>query len=489
VQTALVEAVDTSPTHPDESGREVANLFELYGAVDEQVEGDKLTPEDRDVLLRILPVYRRADAHWFRDFAKTTRLAEKWKIAEPKTRVGTALTGIAKIKPRGRLRARRLFAVAVAAQAFPELPARLLASAVLGPGELPEGEEGDARAQKLKALLRRGPDSDDSDGRDAWFDGLRQSAPDGIGARPCSGTLAWVKVNGDRDLVPTLKTVFNAYIPFDDARQFCDDPTTWECFPTWCSMKKLNEANWKNGIRQYQEVVSFDCHTVAFPKLTINLNFHMEEDVYTEGVTPRRRVLTEYWLSDDQPPDPPVRVNQGWLEIVELSKDPCPEVRVTTTKSVMFRDDLGGPGLASLSCRLGYMSMVGDLITCASKPREQKGYPDVEDRARKPPEDAQGTARTPDMEIGGLISMMVDETGAAVEECIDEYVKASKASYATFESGYTADDLVRDTSDAWLRMVRQGARFADMGLRVARTAPGASDRRPARATKRTRGKS
>jgi hypothetical protein len=442
------------------------------------------------VLLRILPVYRRADAHWFRDFARTTGLAEKWKMEEPQTRVRTALTGLAKIKPRGRLRARRLFAVAVAAHAFPELPARLLASAVQEPGELPEGEEGDAQAQKVKALLRRRPDSDNQHGRDVWFDRLRHSklTLDGVGERPCSGTLAWVKVNGDRDLVPTLKTVFDAYIPFDAARQFCDDPTTWECFPSWCSMKKLNEANWKDGIRQYQEVVSFDCDNGAFPKLKINLNFRMEEGVYTEGDTPRRRVLTEYWLSDDQPPDPPVRVNQGWLEIVELAKDPYPKVRVTTTKSVMFRDDLGGPGLASFSCRVGYMSMVGDLITCASKPKGQEGYPDVEDRARKA-ETVRGTARRPDIEFGGLISMMVDETGAAIEECIDEYVNASKATYSAFESGYTADDLVGDTSDAWLRMFRQGARIADAGLRVARAAPGAGDRRQARASKPTQGES
>ena len=113
----------------------------------------------------------------------------------------------------------------------------------------------------------------------------------------------------------------------------------------WCGMRHLPN---ENGFEQYQEIVSFDCNNEEWPKMKINLYFSTEE----EGDAPNRRILTEYWLSKDQPIDQPIRdpvsVNQGWLEVQELPGDPA-RVRVTTTKTVKFRDDLGGPGLASVS--------------------------------------------------------------------------------------------------------------------------------------------
>jgi hypothetical protein len=428
----------------DESSREVASLFHAYGAVDHHV--DVNLGSDPARIRRLLPIYKHPRSQWFRKFARARRLPAE-ELDEPHARVHRALDEFSQRKPASRLRARRLYAVAVVAQAFPDIPARKLASAALGPGELEDGPAGDARAQKLAARLRSQPARDSQSGRDAWWDALLDPwlIPDagGIGPRPCSGSLSWVTVNGDRDLVPTLKTVFDAHLKFDDAEEFCLDPTRWECFPSWCGMTELHDPDLPNGIRRYREVVSFDCDNDAFPKLTVDLNFHCEQED-----KPRRRVLTEYWLSDHQP-EQDVERNQGWLEVLELSPD---TVRVTTTKTVKFRDDLGGPGLASMACRVGYLSMVGDLVTCAARPEGERGYPaDVSFPGRMPPEGA----RTAGPAYGVWISSMVDETASAYE----------------------------DIADNWMGMLRGGARFADAGLRVAR-APGAGGRR----MKRDRGK-
>ena len=431
--------------HPDLDGsRQVTKLFEIYGAVDQQVE-EQMRPDEQDRISRLLPVYRRPRAHWFRSYVETHDLARQ----APEPRAREALAGLAEIEPRGRLKARRVFAAAAAAQAFPNLSARELADAGVGKGALSDGD-----AEMLASLLRKTPD-DSQAGRDTWWEPVRETklTPDGLGPRPCSGQLAWATVNGDEDLVATLKTVFDAKLAFDDARQFCDDPTTWKCFPSWCDM---DQVDGQDGFDTYQEVVSFDCTEKMFPKLAINLNFKKT----CEGDSPHRVALAEYWLSKDQPvpyEDRPVLVNQGWLEVQELpAEDGEPQVRVTTTKSVLFRDDLGGPGIASVSCRVGYLSMVGDLVACASKGKEEKEYPDAPIPASTSPADPQAG-----LPYGKLTAVVVDKTASAVEESIDDYLKASKALYGKLG--------VQDMADYWTGMLRRGAGLADVSRQVGRT--------------------
>ncbi len=76
----------------------------------------------------------------------------------------------------------------------------------------------------------------------------------------------------------------------------------------------MDEVGLQNGLRRYREVVSFNCHNNAFPKLTVNLNFTIPE--FQDG--PARTVTTEYWLADRA--EPRVLVNQGYLEIQELAR-------------------------------------------------------------------------------------------------------------------------------------------------------------------------
>ncbi len=435
--------------------KEVGTLFHIYGAVDQHVEAN---PDRREQVRPLLPSYGRPRAHWFRRYAKTTGLTD---LEKPETRVSNALTALAQSKPRGRMRARRLLAVSAAAQAFPELSDQDLAAAAVGPGQQPDVDE-------LVRLLKAQP-RDSQSGRDERWTDLAESkeTPNDLGPRPCSGALAWVTVDGDTDLVPTLKTVLEVEIPFVAASDFCH-PESWRCYPMWCGMKELDEE--KDGITKYQELVSFDCTNEAWPKLQINLNFAIGK---VEGDPPNRHILTEYWLSDDQPKDQsvrdPVSVNQGWLEVQELSGDPA-RVRVTTTKTVKFRDDLGGPGLASVLCRLGYLSMVGDLVTCASRRRgEEKEYPNAPFPKHLQPEDPHGTAQSQGLDYGELTRLMAIETANAAQDSIDEYVRATQTTYANAGPGYSAEDLVQDVGDPLLRALRAGAKAVDQGLYIGRT--------------------
>lgn len=447
----------SQPTDVDDGSRDVTNLFEVYGAVDHHLEENE-PPDETERVSLMLPVYRRSDTHWFQDFAKKTRLAEQYEIGPPRSRVSEALKAFSESKPRSRMRARRLYAAGVAASAFPDLSARELAAGALGAEELDSSPDPDERAERLATLFRRDPETDTHGGRDAWWDGLLGSglipAASGVGPRPASGSLSWVKgPDGDEDLVPTLKTVFESPLAFDAAKKFCY-PVNWKCYPSWCGMDLLGE---ENGIERYQETVSFGCHNPDFPKITVDLNFTR---TFSDG--PQRVALAEYWLSEDQPFDN-VTVNQGWLEIVELQRPPYPKVRVTTTKTVKFRDDMGGPGMAVIANRVGYVSMVEDLVVCASKGEGEEGYPDVPIRGRYLPADTGRTRRGPSLNAGALIDLMVEEATVAAENGIDEFTKA------------------QDMGDYWIGMFRQGARLADAGRRVAQTAPSA------RAPNRTRG--
>ena len=144
-------------------------------------------------------------------------------------------------------------------------------------------------------------------------------------------------------------------------------------------------------------------------------------------------------------------------------------MRVTATKSVLFREEYGGPLLALISCHLGYLTMVEDLLCCAAKgPLENDDYPHAFP-GRKPAQPAaERTARAarataPAAEdYTGLIMAMADEVADAIGECIDEYTEAAKASYAKIDAkSYKTDDLVQDIADSWLRMLRKGAHVAN----------------------------
>src|SRR4029079_5770056 len=103
-------------------------------------------------------------------------------------------------------------------------------------------------------------------------------------------------------------------------------------------------------------------------------------------------------------------------------------------------------------CRLGYLSMVGDLVTCASRRKgEEKEYPNAPFPQHLQPEDPHGTAQSQGLDYGELTRLMAKETADVAQDSIDEYVRAAQTRSANAGPGYSAHAPGRALRHALLR--------------------------------------
>jgi hypothetical protein len=363
----------------DEAKRDVTGLFQLYGAIDKYMELRPRTEEPPSVA-SLLPVYRKLpEALWYTSYLKVSGDDPGFGVNayDPVALVLAALAFLAERRPKGQMRARRLYAAAAAGIAFRDVDGvtdEAIVAAALGEEAVKEFSPADVK--QLTALLRRGPAGTSPAAREEWWKEAVVASgqdPEDVGPVPsaCVVETTLMDVNGDMDPVPTFKTVFDVPLSFDDAREFFD-PMKWICFPSWCAMK---DGGRKNGVHQYRETVSFACGNKKVLALVVNLDF--VERPIEPG--PPRIAITVYKLSENQPTPCYVLVNEGRLEIRELRDEPDPLVRITTTKSIKFVEELDSLGLASFLCLAGYAGMVEDLVSCATKKAEEAdgGYQDI----------------------------------------------------------------------------------------------------------------
>src|SRR3954453_9047748 len=158
---------------------EISDLIGIYGAVDRAVAAH---PDLRAEVSRVLPIYndhpRDPAPHWFDEFeqwANERRGPEAEGAPFPSR--DEALQNLAGIPARGRMLARRMFAIALTGRAFPELLAddeerAALAAAVTGT----EGIEDDERPQRLLDLLFDTELVPEEDDPDAWWENLLAAA-------------------------------------------------------------------------------------------------------------------------------------------------------------------------------------------------------------------------------------------------------------------------------------------------------------------------
>jgi hypothetical protein len=479
---------------------ELTDLVGIYGAIDRAVAE---SPERRAAVARLMPVYRDPDAQWFDEFeAWTAELAPR-AADPPFPSLEEALGDLAAIPAQRRMRARRLFNMAVATQAFPELLEHphwsdLAVGALRVEGLAPD----DDHARRLLAVLNRNVERDvegETPGDlDTWWQNLLGEAfpglipaAEGIGHRPCSGRI----VRGPLGAAAALETYFERDdIPFDKAIRLLD-PVNWpHCNGFWCEMTPQGEV--APGIHRYHEVVSLDCdrqHATWTIEAELDFTFRKRPG----------RAVTEYRLSPGAP-QPDVVVDEGSLVVAQIDPADASRLAVTTTKRIRFnrRFPFSGEPLAMVMCLLGYASVAEDLFECAASGALGTEFP-AEPPATTRTTAGAGRARMTTAGAGArsgtvsggagtsagrgrarpdpgpLIKDIADRYAVAVKDCIDDYVDAAQDSYEAIADGrYTANHLVQDMANMWVRMLRDSATAVDLAIRSAQMAPRTGPRKP-----------
>ena len=441
---------------------ETRDLIGIYGAVDRAAADD---PETRARVARLLPLYLDPDLRWFDDFEAWTEHKREESTEPPFPPLEESLAGMWERVPRGRQPARRLFAIAVAIQAFPGLRESDLAVRAVQFDTIAEGEDEARQVVELLGDVDLLPEleGEDPDALDFWWVQLREALSGlvadtaGLGPRPCTGRLVTVTLPTGPGSVATLRTEWEtAEVRFDQAIRFLK-PDNWpKCSDFWCEMKPLAQIS--PAVYPYHEVVSTDCD---YPALAWTIEAYLDFSfVRVAGLA-----VTDYGLSDGHPVGD-VLVDEGSLVVQELGD----RVRITTTKRIKFNHPFGGEALAMIMCATGYASVVEELVfSCAREGAEGTEFPGAEP----------GEKQAVDAPMGPVIDEVAEEVAAAVKLCVDDCAKAVQASSKKMSEGkYTANDLVRDMAEMWARTAREGARAIDVGVRSARRAAGTRAREP-----------
>lgn len=465
---------------------ETRDLIGIYGAIDRAVAND---PSLRDSVARLLPIYANEDVRWFDTFEKWTLEKREQAGAEtsepPFPEPAQGLKNLARRAPRARMRARRIFAVAVAQRAFPE---RLHpegdwaphAKAALRRATLVDQKRSkrDHAHGLLELMHEQGPLEDSGEpAPEAWWQRLlaegearghlRDSAS--MGPHPCTGRLVMVDLPGGPEPVATLRTEFDVHgLDFDRATCFLH-PENWPgCSDFWCEMREVGRT--PAGVHQFHEQVSTDCKDKAAGwTVQAALDFSFRS---LPGAA-----VAEYQLSQGHPKEgDDVVVDEGSLVVHRVATDAGDVLKVTTTKRVRFseRHAFNGVSLAMLMCALGYADVAADLVySCAKADPDHPGipFPGREPAAAEAGQ-AQGQARGPapkgaPEDLSPMIRSLADEATAAFKRCVDDWAEAAQASARKVADGkYTADAFVQDIAGLWARTMREGAAAVDRSVRA-----------------------
>ena len=241
---------------------ETAAIVRLYGEIDRKVNADQGV---RDEVGQFLSPYHRNPAlHWYDDYL------EWLGGAPPEGENALPRAGTCTDRPRWRHQdiveprrhARRMFAIAALARAFPEMKARGEASSANSHAAL-RSPKIRGQAELLYARLA-GIEPIHIDGRCSWFRArrnggkqivaLKEPQPTGTQFKPCAGR--WVRVPGMEGPVDAVRTntVKLEGVDLEHAAKFLD-PENWpKCSDFWCKMERVEEP--AAGQARYLEVVS-----------------------------------------------------------------------------------------------------------------------------------------------------------------------------------------------------------------------------------------
>ena len=389
---------------------EIDGLVGIYGAVDNVVQTDG---EARAAVARLLPLYRDPDLSWYEEFEAWLNRARGHRVERPETlfpSLERALRELAGIEPSCRMRPRRLFAIAVAMRAFPDMsrPDTRLGDSTtdaLKVGALAVKPEAAPGLQELLAndafLPGAGPQG--SQDLAAWWSNLVTMAhaqdlladTRGMTPRPCAGRL--VKVRGVCGPAAALTTDFETEeVAFEEAVRFIE-PANWKaCMPHfWCVMEEVGTGV-APGTHKYHEEVSSDCASRALAafraKTELDFNF-----MWVPQPGHAQVAIANYQLSAGRPRMcDTIRVDEGSLVVAKTRSDPGP-LRITTTKRIQFSYPFSSEALAMIMCALGYADVAGDLLCCAASKDGKNAAVGTEFPGEPPPRPgAAGDPRVPE---------------------------------------------------------------------------------------------
>ena len=433
---------------------ETDSLVGIYGAVDRAVQADTAA---RERVAQLLSPYRNPKVHWYDDFQEWLGGAAGADSAEPAfPEVADALTNLTQTPTDGRTLARRMFAIAVAKLAFPEMRVgetdlRPLAVDALRPTSADDEESG--RQEELYRLVAGEDDAihPDAAGEGDWWGSLIETAADrrllpdktgkaGMFPQPCSGQ--WLTVPGVTGPVAALRTeVETDEVDFDAATRFIE-PVNWKtCMPDfWCEMNVVRSGvSLPPSQRRYHEVVSTHCDEKGQAGFWAETELLFEFMWLPDKDNPEA-VLTNYQLAAGRPlPNDPIVVDEGSLLVAKVDEGQRP-LRITTTKRIKFSYPFMTEAIPLVMCALGYADVAGGLLCCAA---------------------------TRGVDLGDQGAVVTDFPGApATAVAMDAATRPSAAYAAGSPSGYgqtRPGGLVQDMVDIWARSLRDWAGVLERG--------------------------
>ena len=448
---------------------EMRDMVAIFGEIDRALVENR---EARQAVAQLLPEYEDPEVQWYDAFVEWVREHREVDEGEPFPTFEEALEDLGRIRPEGRMLARRVLAVTTMARAIPavrepgapvrEFAGRTLSAAGLitddRAGELLDFLAEPERTRNFNDLL-----PDRALTPDEYWDGLMTAAfqlqmlphPNAIGSRPCTGTL--VELDGD-DGGPAVKIVASVptRVGFEAALGFLN-PENWVAASAfWCEMALEEEVS--DTFRRYRETVSVDC-----PNRTTTWQLQARLDFQTTIVRAGGRGMVasaDYQLTPPHPqPGDDVEVDFGSLSIEPDDTG----TRVTATKIVRFKEPFNGRVLALVICALGYASALEDLV------EKTAGMPGpVEPPQELGPDGSRrfGDGAATEAPVGdSLVDDMIDEAARWAKACISECATSASASAKRIDDGqYTADAFVQDVAAGWVRVLREGARGAGAAI-------------------------
>ena len=447
---------------------EIRDLIGIYGEIDHAVLGET---DRRRQVSRLFPYYDDPEFSWFKDFERWTydRRGADGSHEPPFPELEAALDDLATIEPVGRMRARRLFVMAAAVQARPDMLegdlARKASAALVGRTLAPDADHAHELLQLLgdPGLLST-LDPRDGRARDEWWSLLLEATsqrgltpPEAVlGPRPCVGALTMVSTPDGDVPCATLTAGFTTnQLPFSQAIRFLD-PSNWpDCNRFWTEMTLVEGA--APGPMHYHEVVSTDGNSPLAWSVSAELEFTFQQVGQQAAVV--------YRLLPPHPqPNDDVLIDEGTLFVEEL---PDGSVKVLTTKRVRFNQPFSGEALAMIMCALGYANVCEDLVFTCGLDDEATGtdFPGVLSATGKgpPPPDPPDPL--------DILTTVAGNLATAAKASIDDVTQTFNDTVAQINAGtFTADAFVTEATNCFKRLLTDGATVFDIGTEGARQA-------------------